>query len=244
MMGENDKPSISAIIASDDLPSFKRLCLMNTDLNRSIYPGTHLVAARKNKRLQYYVPDDVTPINYAILCHARKILKFLVDERNTTFNGRSGGKLPIHNAAMVSDHRIIRTLLRAPSVLDTINEPVDSSFKGFTTAFHIAVSNKRLMNALHLLNASMNLESGGISFMQPSSHGSTPLYIATKTGDLQMVQLILACYAEIGDDDMEERGRLAELIQSPEIKEMLLHGEMTELPTLEQIMITANINSD
>jgi ankyrin repeat protein len=156
----------------------------------------------------------------SILYEKPDILMYFLENYEVDFCFTVNGWNALHFAACTKDYRCLELLLQCGYVQEHIDEGIipcfyDDDQEGFTTALHVAVTNKRHAQAILLtqelpevsklqskVTSPYTLNMGGIVSNQPANpcalslSGNTPLHIAAYQKDWDMCQILLNAGAE------------------------------------------------
>ncbi|OHS94510.1 hypothetical protein TRFO_11155 [Tritrichomonas foetus] len=214
-------------IKNGDLQDFRRCCVGKNDINRRLLPHKDLKPIPKyNPNERYLEVKGPTMVMFAILCERDDILQMILEQKQPDLSICVEGYNALHLAAMTKDFKCLRLLLQNKWIQENIDFPVElhgttPKENEFTTALHIAVSNRRYANAILLLDdtpvnpkktkegdeeeeeeelgqgqGDADAHRNQANVNQKSTSGSTPLYIATYLNDLKMVRILLSAGAD------------------------------------------------
>lgn len=217
MEGDIFTNAIKAIRA-DDLQSFKAIYLGMADMHRPISPRKPLIAFEKDETLPYSVPHDINIPGYAIMCHAVKIVKYLLHENRIRCDIRCSGMNLVHLAAIVDNREMLSQLIRHSWVQLHLADPIQCSSNDKTNALHLAIAHGRLYNAYLLVSPLPSVEYGDldadVSGVKPipidtlTTGGQTILGVAVNSMSLDAVKFAMACQHKFGIPSVDEYRKL------------------------------------
>lgn len=155
---KNFQEEVAEAIAKGDLAAFKKCCVGKNDINRRLLPHKELKPVPKYNPDQRYINiKGPTMLMYAILCEQDPIVEYILENKNPNVSVKVEGYNCLHLAAMVKDPKCLKLLLQHDWIQENIDEPIDllgtnAKENEKTTALHAAVSNRRIANAILLLD--------------------------------------------------------------------------------------------
>ena len=211
MQDSFDYTIVKAIITNDYSAILAEVS-SSIDVNRPLLPNVE-IELTEEQNSPFRSVKSVNAVVLSILFQRPEILKYFIYNYPIDFNFQYNGWTPLHFAASTKDHRCLQVLLQHEYIQKHIDAPVVNMLQKpfpldqFTTALHIAVTNKRHAQAILLTTDLPAIEVGADgskikpikdnSRNQPanasklSAFGNSPLHIAAFLNDWDMCQIIL-----------------------------------------------------
>lgn len=221
---------VVSCIVEGDLDSLKKCCLGSSDVSRPLRLVGEVKIVNNSKKCPFSVIQDPTPLILSILCEQIEILEYFLIHKRPDLSVRVNGWAPIHYAACIGDFKCLQQLLKYEFIQENIDMPIVEPFAvpegRYTTALHVAVTNKRHAQAILLTQdlPPIQYTSGGdvidsnspvlddsdhqpANASQLSAHGNSPLHIAARQNDWDMCQILLHVIAD--SNLMNDSGKTA-----------------------------------
>jgi hypothetical protein len=203
-------------IISGDLDSFRPIPFAPGEIDRPLLSHLDLAYRPRLHPSETYIrPRGPTPVILAILCEQSEILEFILNERGPDLSVRVNGYAAHQIAASIKDPRPLQLLIRYQWVQENIDCPIELEGivpvqNHFTTALHVAVSNRRIPQMFLLLcefppveraEGEQDQAYAPASPQQLSAAGSSPLHIAVQLMDRTAAEILIAAGAEPGQQN-------------------------------------------
>lgn len=216
MSAENEENLIK-VIQNGDIEGFKSTGICNSDINRPLSISKNIKIISKSKKCPFKTIESPTIVVLTILCEQDLLLNFILNNYKPDLSIRVNGWLPLHFACCTGSYKCLQTLLQYEYIQENIESEVDvqnvfsKDPSRRTTALHIAVSNRCHAQAIMLCSELPQIIYGGdgkkletpkksqyqqANVNQLSAHGNSPLHIASKINDVDMVKILCAYEAE------------------------------------------------
>ena len=203
--------SIISIIQNGDIEGFKKIgfCVFYVDKPFSFSNGIKIVS--KSQKCPFKIIKSPNVVVLSILCEQEEILKYVLEKFTPNLSTQINGWQPIHFAASTGDYHCLQALLQYETIQNNVDAPISPFNKNVdpskrTTALHIAVSNHCHAQAILLLSEFPDIiydlegkkyetpkhsEYQVANVSQQSENGNTPLHIAAKLNDIDMINILL-----------------------------------------------------
>lgn len=213
-MSESD---IVKAISTNNLDTIKKVITTSTDANKPLFTSADILIKTPAGHSPFYKIRGANSVILSILYEKPEILKHLLTNFEIDYSFTVNGWNALHFAACTKDYKCLKVLLECSYFQEHIDEKIiqniDDNQFGFTTALHVAATNRRHAQAIILTQdlpeitiINENLQSPfsayDSSVNQPanpsilSMSGNTALHIAAYQKDWDMCQILLNASAD------------------------------------------------
>lgn len=197
-----------------NLEEFKKLGTGSCDINKELSIAKQVKVVCKSGKCPFRVISEPVQSTLAVLCEQSEILDFILNNYKPNLNITKNGWNLLHFAACTGDYKCMQVLLEHEYFQENIDAPIIQNLENSpnsTTALHIAVSNHKYAQALLLLSPLPGIKFGNknekfeipqkskyqsANASQASSNSNTPLHIAARFNDIEMIKILLHFGAE------------------------------------------------